>query len=308
MYKALLSFTTIKPYKDVQKGEILESDFDTPEEIEKYLSIGYIEEFNGSLDITENGTYDVTDYEQVDVNVGGGGGGSEYNWSAIGYSEEPQAIEDGYNYAKQIYDNWNNPSTMSFNGDAKLMFFPAVSLANVKQMNLAFNNCYSLLYAKLKITSFTTNMASCFSGCYSLKEIDMTEADTSMVDNMQSMFQYCKFEKFEFKPADTSSVTSIRYMFQYCDKLKEIDLSTFTTQSLTNSGSMFQYCTLLEKIDIRKMELTNITNSGNMFGSSANDGPANNCLIIVKDQTQKDWITTNFSRFTNVKTVAEYEG
>ena len=31
------------------------------------------------------------------------------------------------------------------------------------------------------------------------------------------------------------------------------------------------------------------------------------CLIIVKDDTQRTWITSKFSKLTNIKTIAEYE-
>lgn len=67
MYKAKESFCT-KNY-DVRRAEILAEDFTNQNEITGFLNIGYIEEYDGSLDITENGTYDVTEYEQVVVNV-----------------------------------------------------------------------------------------------------------------------------------------------------------------------------------------------------------------------------------------------
>ena len=71
MYRATLSFTT-KNY-DVRKNQILEDDFTTQDEIDEFLNIGYIVEYDGTLEITENGLYDVEDYEKADVNVAGGG-------------------------------------------------------------------------------------------------------------------------------------------------------------------------------------------------------------------------------------------
>jgi hypothetical protein len=44
-----------------------------------------------------------------------------------------------------------------------------------------------------------------------------------------------------------------------------------------------------------------------MSNASMFDGVPADCLIIVKDDTQKEWLTNAFSQLTNVKTVAEYE-
>lgn len=109
-------------------------------------------------------------------------------------------------------------------------------------------------------------------------------------------------------PPDISiSGKDCSYMFYY-SRFTELDLSMLTATNITKTSYMFGYCTSLTKLDIRNLEFNNVTTSTQMFGSSASYGVPDNCLIIVKDQTQKTWITTNFSRLTNVKTVAEYEG
>ena len=67
MYRATLSFTT-KDY-DVRKNQILADDFTTQDEITEFLNIGYIVVYDDTLEITENGLYDVKDYENADVDV-----------------------------------------------------------------------------------------------------------------------------------------------------------------------------------------------------------------------------------------------
>lgn len=67
MYKANISFVT-KSYS-VREGEVLEDDFTTESEIQEFLNIGYIAEYNGNIAITENGTYDVSNYGTADVEV-----------------------------------------------------------------------------------------------------------------------------------------------------------------------------------------------------------------------------------------------
>ena len=74
MYRALTSFAINKEVyaeEDIKKGQILESDFASAEVIEDLLNANYIEVFDGSINITENGQYDVEEYEVVIVNVEG---------------------------------------------------------------------------------------------------------------------------------------------------------------------------------------------------------------------------------------------
>jgi surface protein len=82
--------------------------------------------------------------------------------------------------------------------------------------------------------------------------------------------------------------------------LPELDLSKWETTSATNMSQMFCNCKVLTKLDIRNFTFTKVTNYSNMFKNVPAD-----CLIIVKDDTAKTWITSKFTTLTNVKTVAE---
>ena len=74
MYRALTSFAINKDVyaeEDIRKGQILPSDFASADVIQDLLNANYIKEFDGLLEITENGQYEVEGYEVVDVSVEG---------------------------------------------------------------------------------------------------------------------------------------------------------------------------------------------------------------------------------------------
>lgn len=157
-------------------------------------------------------------------------------------------------------------------------------------------------------TSSVTNMSNMFTGCAGLTNLDVSTFNTEKVTNMSSMFDGCSgLTNINLSNFNTSAVTNMSEMFDGCNGLTSIDLSNFNTSLVTNMSSMFQYCKNLTSIDIRNFDFTNVTSYSSMFGSSASNGVPNDCLIIVKDDVAKTWITSKFSRLTNVKTIAEYE-
>ena len=63
-----------------------------------------------------------SDFDTEIENLPSGGG---HDWSAIGYSGEPQAIEDGYDYAVEIKNNWTSAVSLNKIPDkSKSIIFP----------------------------------------------------------------------------------------------------------------------------------------------------------------------------------------
>lgn len=158
----------------------------------------------------------------------------------------------------------------------------------------------------ITIASNVTNINGLFQNCSNLETIEKI-ISTNSVTSMSSMFMSCsKLTSVDFSEFDTSNATSMYYMFMYCSNLKELDLSSFVTTKVTSMNGMFQYTGKLKKIDMRNFTFDAVTNYDDMFGTHG-QGVLDDCLIIVKGDTEKEWITSKFSRLTNVKTVAEYE-
>lgn len=113
--------------------------------------------------------------------------------------------------------------------------------------------------------------------------------------------EYVKFDGYTgrvltLKGLDTSKVTDMSIMFSYCSELTALDLSSFNTSNVTNMSSMFSSCYGLQHLDISNFDFTNVTSYDYMF-----DGVPENCEILVKDETAKEWITSKFTNLTNVK-------
>lgn len=181
---------------------------------------------------------------------------------------------------------------------------------NVTTLSCLFQNDTSLERVNLSsfVTTTVTNISTMFSGCSSLIEIDLSGFDTSNVTDMHQMFSNCSsLSQLDLTNFDTRKVTNMNWLVARCTGLTQLDLSSFYTPLLTDTNRMFMGCTNLAQIDMRNFNFSNVTTYDVMFGADASDGVPNDCEIIVANDTQKTWITSKFSRLTNVKTVAEYE-
>lgn len=115
-------------------------------------------------------------------------GGSDLDWSEIGYTDEPISIKDSFDYAKYIYNNWDK--TTNFNGNRRLVFFPLMDMSDMTiSFSGLFSNCTALLYVPSIDTSSATNVSQMFSSCYALNQLD--ELDLSSATNLNAMFSSC---------------------------------------------------------------------------------------------------------------------
>ena len=184
--------------------------------------------------------------------------------------------------------------------------FTGSDTSNVTDMSFLLDS--GALLKKIDVTSFNTQnvttMESMFRNCPLIETVDVSSFNTSNVTNMGSLFYRCyALKDINLSNFDTTNVTTFSMTFLDCTSLKRLNLSNFVTPNLTSLYSTFSGCTSLEFLDIRNFTFSNVTSYDMAFKNI----PAN-CLIIVKDTTEKNWVKARRSDLSNVKTVAEYGG
>ena len=116
-----------------------------------------------------------------------------------------------------------------------------------------FCNCESI--NSLNLSNFDTskvnNMSSLFSGCSSLTSLDLSNFNTSQAENMNNMFYKCfNLSILNLSNIDTSNVKDMDHMFSNCSLIRSLDLSDFNITKVKNFSKMFYGCLNLEYINL----------------------------------------------------------
>lgn len=270
---------------------------------------------SGKIEITENGTdIDISSYATADVSVSGGGGDiSEYLSDTI----TPTS------YAKYGWTNLIKKllTPIKFTGTNLSYAFAYYTLdieipeipdtSNVTTMQMMFYQCGNVLNLN-NIENFNvsncTDFRSMFAQCQEHYEETLDLSNWNIKNNystgdgirMNTMFHQSDFQKIIF-PIGQIAKANCQNMFGSC-MAEEIDISDFNVTDSCVCSGMFGGCFGLQKIDISSLDFSKITNFSFMFGNpqSYSNVPYE-CLILVKDQTQVDWFTTNFPDYINVQ-------
>ena len=124
-----------------------------------------------------------------------------------------------------------------------------------------------------------------------IKEIELSDFDTSNVTKMSNMFYCCyALESLDLSNFDTSNVTDMLSMFSVCYALESLDLSKFDTSNVTLMPFMFASCRKLTSIYVKEgtdwSSSTNLSNSTDMFENC--EKLAGGAGTAYSNQNQKD--------------------
>ena len=140
-------------------------------------------------------------------------------------------------------------------------------------------------------TSAVTNMKSMFYECGNLVKLDISSFNTSKVTTMYQMFGNCsKLEALDLSSFDTSNVKDMSWMFNACKKLSALDVTGFNTSKVTDMSDMFSNCSGLSSIDLSSFDTSSVTTMSGMFSR---------CMGL----TSLDVTGLNTSKVTNMNTM-----
>ena len=253
-------------------------------------------ELQNTLDV------EVTQEALLDVEIGGSAGvllqAKSVEVTANGTSVV--APDDGFDGLKSVEINTNVPKrfecgdavfdTSNYDGGViaekiKKVDVSCISTYNTKSLYGLFSGLKGLNeiigYENLN-TSKVTNMRGVFFECISLNKLDLSNWDTSMVDNAQSMFGYCAIEQLDLNNWRTSNFVNCSSMFAFCHNLKKLDISNWDTSKLIDARSLFHECLHLEELDLSSWDVPKVTSFGGIFQR------CNSLRTLIGDKTLQD--------------------
>ena len=169
-------------------------------------------------------------------------------------NENESSLDDNLVFNLRMDEN-NKPGWYNYNSSiTKVVFDP--SFRNIHPSTTAswFNGMSNLTEIEgieNLNTSDVTSMSYMFSGCSSLKSIDLSHFDTSNVTLMGYMFLNCNsLESLDVSNFDTSASTSFYRMFQGCKSLASLDLSNFDISENASTSYMLNGCSGLKELNV----------------------------------------------------------
>ena len=141
---------------------------------------------------------------------------------------------------------------------------------------------------KADLTGVDASEVTDFSNMFlenNLKNLDLSNFDTSCATNMSCMFRSCKYlESLDLSSFNTEHVTNMSAMFEHCRNLRELNLSSFNTSSCTDMSSMFNLCGSLRKLDLANFDVSSVIYSSYMCYNLATH--RKRCFIKASEETR----------------------
>ena len=250
----------------------------------------YNQASGGTIEITENGTYDVTKYQTAEVDVPLDVG------QAFNTTITPTSGTSTSNWYTREFVNWDVMPELTITVD------PAVTW-----LNNIFQYC-NITTIKLVGGENVTQMSYFASDAEQLQSVDLTGFRPNGLTDVSYAFQSCgSLTVLDLGGLNTSKVTNMSSMANSCRALKYVNLSGWTTEALTNNSSMFSFSSRLEAVVIDSPSLFRLTRANAFNGTPITGFYATKGYVYVPDDLVDEYKSaTNWTTYANqIKPLSE---
>lgn len=250
----------------------------------------YNQASGGTIEITENGTYDVTKYQEAEVDVPLDIG------QAFNTTITPTSGTSTASWYQKEFVNWDVIPALTFTIDP-----------TVTRLNSIFQYC-NIPTIKLAGGENVTQMSYFASDAEQLQSVDFSEFKaTGLVDINRAFFSCGSLTVLDSGGLNTSNVTNMNYFAGSCSVLKYVNLSGWTTEALTNNSSMFSFSRKLEAVVIDSPSVFRLTNSNAFNGTPISGNYATKGYVYVPDNLVDEYKSaTNWATYADaIKPLSE---
>ena len=111
-----------------------------------------------------------------------------------------------------------------------------------------------------------SNSSKAFIGLKELHELDMSNFDTSNVNDMSRMFAYLEnIENLDLSNFGVKNVKNMEYMFIGMTKIQNLNLNWENESDVTNTRGMFSGLKLIKSLNLSNLDTRNVVNMSAMF-------------------------------------------
>ena len=250
----------------------------------------YNQASGGTIKINENGTYDVTKYQEAEVDVPLDIG------QAFNTTITPTSGTSTANWYQKEFVSWDVMPALTFTVDP-----------TVTWLNNIFQYC-NIPTIKLAGGENVAQMSYFASDAEQLQSVDFTGFRPNGLADVSYAFQSCgSLTVLNLGGLNTSKVTNMSSLGNSCSVLKYVNLSGWTTEALTNNSSMFQFSSKLEAVVIDSPSVFRLTNSNAFNGTPISGNYAIKGYVYVPDDLVDEYKSaTNWATYADaIKPLSE---
>lgn len=164
-----------------------------------------------------------------------------------------------------------NPSLIGLNNDDYSIEY---SIKEEKLRNLNPNSNLlvngketGILMVKIRFKENLKSMLGMFKSCENLIDIDLTNLNTSSLEDINSLFEDCKIlEKVNFFKTNLNKIRETENLFNGCENLVEIEnLDKINIPYIRKANNLFKNCKVIRNINLTSIYLDKAENAKDIF-------------------------------------------